>query len=119
MRVLITDDANFMRMMLRDILEKNNIEICGEACNGGQMIEKYEELKPDVVTLDITMPDMDGLTALRVLKEKHPEAKVIMCSAMGQQVMVLEAIQNGAVDFIVKPFQAKRVLEALNKAVKK
>lgn len=115
-KILVTDDAAFMRMMIRDILLKAGHEV-HEACNGLDLLEKYPEIKPDVVTLDITMPEVDGLEALKRLRAKHPEAKVIMCSAMGQQVMVIEAIQNGALDFLVKPFQAPRVLEAINSAL--
>ena len=100
-RVLVVDDAAFMRMMVKDILSKNGYEIVGEAENGMKALEKYQELKPDLVTMDITIPG----------------AKVVMCSAMGQQAMVIEAIQAGARDFIVKPFQADRVLEAIRKAV--
>jgi two-component system chemotaxis response regulator CheY len=115
MRVLITDDAAFMRMMLKDILTKNGHEVVGEASNGLEMLSKYEETQPDIVTLDITMPEMDGLTAIKELRKKHPDANVIMCSAMGQQSMVIDAIQSGAKDFIVKPFQAERVIECLEK----
>ena len=115
MKVLITDDAAFMRMMLKDILTKNGHEVVGEAENGIEMLQKYDETKPDVVTLDITMPEMDGLTAIKELRKKHPDANVIMCSAMGQQSMVIDAIQSGAKDFIVKPFQAERVIECLAK----
>lgn len=115
MKVLIADDAAFMRMMLKDILTKNGHEVVGEAGNGLEMLSKYEETKPDIVTLDITMPEMDGLTAIKELKKKHPDANVIMCSAMGQQSMVIDAIQSGAKDFIVKPFQADRVIECLEK----
>lgn len=113
-RILITDDAAFMRMMLKTMLEQEGHEIL-EAVNGKDMLAKYEEFKPDLVTLDITMPEMDGLQAIKELMPKHPEAKVIMCSAMGQQVMVLDAIKAGAKDFIVKPFKKDRVMEALNK----
>lgn len=115
MKVLITDDAAFMRMMLKDILTKNGHEVVGEAANGAEMLIKYEETQPDIVTLDITMPEMDGLTAIKELRKKHPDANVIMCSAMGQQSMVIDAIQSGAKDFIVKPFQADRVIECLAK----
>ncbi len=115
MKVLIADDAAFMRMMLKDILTKNGHEVVGEAANGAEMLIKYEETQPDIVTLDITMPEMDGLTAIKELKKKHPDANVIMCSAMGQQSMVIDAIQSGAKDFIVKPFQAERVIECLSK----
>ena len=116
-RVLIVDDAAFMRMMVKDIFSKNGYEIVGEAENGVKAIEKFQELKPDLTTMDITMPEMDGITAVKEIKKIDPSAKVIMCSAMGQQAMVVEAIQAGARDFIVKPFQPDRVLEAVRKAV--
>jgi two-component system chemotaxis response regulator CheY len=116
-RVLIVDDAAFMRMMVKDILSKNGYEIVGEAENGLKAVEKFQELKPDLTTMDITMPEMDGITAVKEIKKLDPSAKVIMCSAMGQQAMVVEAIQAGARDFIVKPFQPDRVLEAVRKAV--
>ncbi|MBU0905207.1 response regulator [Paenisporosarcina quisquiliarum] len=116
-RILIVDDAAFMRMMIKDILSKNGFEVVGEAADGVQAIEKYHELKPDLVTMDITMPEMDGIAALKSIKEKDPSAIVIMCSAMGQQAMVIDAIQAGAKDFIVKPFQADRVIEAIQKAI--
>lgn len=115
--VLIVDDAAFMRMMIKDILNKNGFDVVGEAENGVQAVEKYEELKPDLVTMDITMPEMDGVAALKEIKQMDPSSTVIMCSAMGQQAMVIDAIQAGAKDFIVKPFQAERVLEAINKAL--
>ena len=113
--ILICDDAAFMRMMIKDILTKNGYIVIGEAENGAKGIEKYNELKPDLVMMDITMPDMNGIMALKKIIEQDPNAKIIMCSAMGQQVMVIEAIQAGAKDFIVKPFQEKRVLEAISK----
>lgn len=116
-RVLICDDAAFMRMMIKDILSKNGYEIAGEAENGLKAVEKYNETKPDLVLMDITMPEMDGIQALKAIKEADSSACVIMCSAMGQQAMVIEAIQSGARDFIVKPFQAERVLEAVKKVV--
>lgn len=116
-KILIVDDAAFMRMMIKDILSKNGFEIVGEAADGMQAIEKYKETMPDLVTMDITMPEMDGITALKEIKSINPSAKVIMCSAMGQQSMVIDAIQAGARDFIVKPFQADRVLEAINKTL--
>lgn len=115
--ILICDDAAFMRMMIKDILTKNGYEIAGEAENGAKAVEKYNETKPDLVLMDITMPEMDGIQALKKIKESDPNATVIMCSAMGQQAMVIEAIQSGAKDFIVKPFQAERVLEAVKKVV--
>lgn len=116
-RILVVDDAAFMRMMVKDILTKNGHTVCGEASTGQEALEKYKEIKPDIVTLDITMPVMDGLQAIKELKKLDPNANVIMCSAMGQQIMVIEAIQNGAKDFIVKPFQADRVIEAINKVI--
>ena len=116
-RILIVDDASFMRMMIKDILIKNGYEVVGEAENGQMAIQKYNELNPDLVTMDITMPGVDGIQALKGIREKAPDAKVIMCSAMGQQAMVIEAIQAGAKDFIVKPFQPDRVLEAIQKVI--
>jgi two-component system chemotaxis response regulator CheY len=116
-RVLIVDDAAFMRMMIKDILEKNGYQVVGEASNGLKAVEIYKAERPDVVTMDITMPDMDGIEAVKAIKAFDPAAKVIMCSAMGQQTMVMDAIRSGARDFIVKPFQADRVLEAIRKAV--
>jgi two-component system chemotaxis response regulator CheY len=116
-RVLIVDDAAFMRMMIKDILEKNGYQVVGEASNGIKAVEIYKAEKPDIVTMDITMPDMDGIEAVKAIKEFDPAAKIIMCSAMGQQTMVMDAIRSGARDFIVKPFQAERVLEAVRKAV--
>ncbi|UOE93261.1 MULTISPECIES: response regulator [Bacillaceae] len=115
--VLIVDDAAFMRMMIKDILSKNDFEIAGEAANGAEAIEKYKELKPDLVTMDITMPEKDGIQALKEIKEIDGNAKIIMCSAMGQQSMVIDAIQSGAKDFVVKPFQADRVIEAIKKVL--
>lgn len=116
-RVLIVDDASFMRMMIKDILQKNGFEVVGEAANGIEAINLYKKEKPDVVTMDITMPDMDGIEAVKEIKSFDPAAKIIMCSAMGQQSMVMDAIKSGARDFIVKPFQADRVLEAIRKVV--
>lgn len=114
-RILLTDDAAFMRMMLKDILTKNGHEIVGEAANGEEALTKYKEVSPDVTFMDITMPVKDGIGGLKDIMAYDPKAKVIMCSAMGQQAMVLESIQSGAKDFIVKPFQADRILEALQK----
>ena len=113
--VLICDDAAFMRMMIRDILVKNGYTVIGEAENGARAVEQYQELHPDLVLMDITMPEMDGIEALKRIKELDSKAMVIMCSAMGQQSMVIESIQSGAKDFIVKPFQADRVVEAVKK----
>jgi len=115
--ILICDDAAFMRMMIKDILSKNGYNVAGEAENGMKAVEKYKEVNPDLVLMDITMPEMDGIQALKEIKKVDPSALVIMCSAMGQQAMVIESIQAGAKDFIVKPFQADRVLEAVKKVV--
>ena len=115
--ILICDDAAFMRMMIKDILTKNGYDIAGEAENGAIAVDKYAETKPDLVMMDITMPEKDGIQALKEIKASDGGAKVIMCSAMGQQAMVIESIQAGAKDFIVKPFQADRVLEAVKKVV--
>lgn len=116
-KVLIVDDAVFMRMKLKDILEKDGYEIVGEAQNGLEAVEKYRQEMPDIVTLDITMPEMNGIEALKKIKEIDPAAKVIMCSAMGQQSMVMDAIQEGASDFIVKPFETERVLQSVKKTI--
>lgn len=116
-KILIVDDAAFMRMMIKEILTKNGYEVIGEAQDGREAVSKYKELQPDLVTLDITMPEMDGLGALKEIRAFDSNARVIMCSAMGQQAMVIDAIQAGAKDFIVKPFQADRVLEAIKKTI--
>ena len=115
--IMIVDDAAFMRMMIKDILTKNGYNVAGEAEIGLRGVEKYKEVNPDLVLMDITMPEMDGIQALREIKKVDPNASVIMCSAMGQQAMVIESIQAGAKDFIVKPFQADRVIEAVKKVV--
>jgi two-component system chemotaxis response regulator CheY len=117
-RILVVDDAAFMRMMIRDILVKNGFEVAGEAANGNEAVMKYQELRPDAVTMDITMPEMDGITAVREIRKVDPNARIIMCSAMGQQAMVLDAIQAGARDFIVKPFQEDRVIDAVKKVLR-
>lgn len=115
--ILICDDAAFMRMMIKDVLTKNGYNVVGEAENGLKAVEKYKEVNPDLVLMDITMPEMDGIQALKEIKALDSGAFVIMCSAMGQQAMVIESIQAGAKDFIVKPFQAERVIEAVKKVV--
>ena len=115
--VLIVDDAAFMRMMIKDILSKGGYSVVGEAENGIKAVEKYNELKPDLVLMDITMPEKDGIQALKEIKALDADAKIIMCSAMGQQAMVIESIQAGAKDFIVKPFQPDRVIEAVKKVI--
>jgi two-component system chemotaxis response regulator CheY len=116
-KILVVDDAAFMRMMIKEILSKNGFDVVGEAQDGREAVTKFKDLNPDLVTLDITMPELDGLGALKEIRAFDPNAKVIMCSAMGQQAMVIDAIQAGAKDFIVKPFQADRVLEAIKKVL--
>ena len=115
--VLICDDAIFMRTMVGDILQQAGFEIVGEAETGVQAVEKYKQLRPDLVTMDIVMPDMGGIDAVREITKFDPNAKVLMCSAMGQQALVVEAIQAGAKDFVVKPFQPSRVLEAVQRVL--
>ena len=115
--ILICDDAAFMRMMIKDILTKNGYNVAGEAENDRAALLHYLAAQPDLVLMDITMPEMDGIEALKRIKAADPSASVIMCSAMGQQAMVIESIQSGAKDFIVKPFQADRVIEAVQKVV--
>ncbi|HHV73601.1 MULTISPECIES: response regulator [unclassified Thermoanaerobacterium] len=117
-KIMIVDDAAFMRMMIKDIITKNNLGTVIEAEDGSVAVEKYSQEKPDLVLMDITMPEMDGIQAVRQIVKKDPNAKVVMCSAMGQQAMVIEAIQAGAKDFIVKPFQPDRVIEAVKKMLK-
>lgn len=114
-RVMIVDDAKFMRLMLRTILEKGGHQVVGEAEDGEKAVEAYVKLHPDVVTMDITMPNMDGIKAIRAIKVLDPKARIVVCSAMGQQQLVIEAISAGAKDFVVKPFQEDRVLEAIKK----
>ena len=116
-RVLVVDDAAFMRKMVSDALATGGHEVVGEAGNGVEAVARYQELKPDLMTLDITMPEKDGLTALAEIVAADPAARVVMCSALGQEAKVLEAIKLGAKDFVVKPFQADRVLEAIGKAL--
>ena len=116
-RVLVVDDAAFMRKMVSDALANGGHEVVGQAGNGIEAIARYNELKPDLVTLDITMPEKDGLAALADIMGSDPSARVVMCSALGQESKVLEAIKLGAKDFVVKPFQADRVIEAVGKAL--
>ena len=116
-RVLITDDAAFMRMMIKNILTQNGHEVVGEAENGAEAVARYAELKPDVTTMDITMPEKDGIAALKEILAGDPAAKVVMCSALGQEAKVIESIRSGAKDFVVKPFQQDRVLSAVTKAL--
>lgn len=114
-RVLIADDAIFMRTMIGDILKQAGFEVVGEASTGVEAVEKYKELDPDLVTMDIVMPDMGGIDAVKEIIKVDPDARILMCSAMGQQGLVVEAIQAGARDFVVKPFQPSRVLEAIQR----
>ncbi len=116
--ILIVDDAAFMRMMLKDILTKKGFTVVGEAENGAIAVKKYMELQPNITTMDITMPEMDGLQALIEIRKRDAKARVIMCSALGQQSMVIEAIQAGAKDYIIKPFQVDRVVAAITEALK-
>ena len=116
-RVLIVDDAAFMRKMLGDVLARGGHEVIGEGANGAEAITQFQSLRPDIMTLDITMPEKDGLAALREILTIEPTAKIVMCSALGQESKVLEAIKSGAKDFVVKPFQPDRVLDAIGKAL--
>lgn len=116
-KILVTDDAAFMRMQLKDMLTKLGHEVVGEAENGLQSVQLNEELNPDLITMDITMPEMSGIEAVKEIRKTDPNVKIIMCSAMGQQGMVVEAIQAGAQDFIVKPFNAERIAESLSKVL--
>lgn len=116
-RVLIVDDAAFMRMTLKRMLEKNGFEVVGEAENGFTGVKKYNECRPDLVTMDITMPEMDGIQALKMIRGINPEARVLMVSAMGQEGMVREAIVSGAKSFVVKPFNEEQVVQIINKIV--
>ena len=115
--VLVCDDAIFMRTMISDILSQAGYEVVGEAETGVQAIEKYKQLKPDLVTMDIVMPDLGGIEAVREIMKFDSAARILMCSAMGQQALVVEAIQAGARDFVVKPFQPSRVLEAVQRVL--
>lgn len=116
-RVLITDDALFMRVTLRNILTKGGYEVVAEAANGLEAVARYQEFRPDLVTMDITMPEMDGITALKEIRARDPHANVVICTAMGQKSMVMEAMSAGARDFIVKPFQPGKVIEAVQKVI--
>jgi len=106
-----------MRMMIKNIVTKNGYEVVGEAENGQVALELYKKHKPDLVTMDITMPEMNGIDSVKAIREFDPGANIIMCSAMGQQAMVMEAIQAGAKDFIVKPFQQDRILQAIGRVL--
>jgi two-component system chemotaxis response regulator CheY len=114
-RVLVVDDAAFMRMAIKNILVKNGFDVIDEAVDGIDGVKKYKELKPDIVTMDITMPDMNGLEALKAIMDFDPTAKVVMVSAMGQEKLVLEAITSGAKSFVVKPYKEDHIVQTLNK----
>ncbi|ACA60234.1 response regulator [Candidatus Desulforudis audaxviator] len=116
-RILIVDDAAFMRMMIKNILTKYGYEIVGEAEDGSMAVKLYKDLRPDLVTMDITMPVMDGIESTKAILAQDPKANIVMVSAMGQQAMVMEAIQAGAKDFIVKPFQQERILQAIERVL--
>ncbi|MFD1037888.1 response regulator [Virgibacillus byunsanensis] len=116
-RILVVDDANFMRLTLASILKRENHEIVGEAENGEEAVKQFEKLKPDLVTMDITMPVMNGIDALKAIKQLDSEARIVVCSAMGQQKVVVEAIELGAKDFVVKPFDENRVLETVSRVL--
>ncbi len=118
-RVLIADDASFMRQMIREIIEPEGYEVVGEATDGVEAVEQYEQLDPDLVTMDIVMPKRSGIDAVKSIIEKWPDAQVVMCSALGQETLVMEALQAGAKDFIVKPFKPDNVLSTLRKVLEK
>lgn len=116
-KVLFCDDSSFMRTILKGIILKEPYQMAGEAANGAEAVEQYKKLKPDLVTMDIVMPEMDGIDAVKEIRAFDPDAKIIMVSAMGQQSMVIDSIQAGARDFIIKPFQPPRVQEALKRVM--
>ena len=116
--VLLADDLAFIKMVQREVLEANGFEVIGDAIDGVDVIEKFKKIKPDIVIMDITMPRMDGLNAMRAILKHDKKARIIICSALGQQKLIIEAIKSGAKDFVVKPFQPQRMLSALQKAMK-
>ena len=118
-RVLIADDASFMRQMIRDIIEPEGFEVVGEASDGVEVVEKYKKLRPDLVMMDIVMPKRSGIDAVKAIKAEDAGARVVMCSALGQEALVTEAMQAGARDFIVKPFKPDAVLATLAKVAEK
>ena len=118
LRILIADDALFMRNMLRDIFVKAGFQVVGEAVNGVEAVERYHELRPDLVTMDIVMPLKSGIEALQQITRENPDARVVMCSALGQEALVIEAVQAGAKDFIVKPFKEERVLDVVRRVTR-
>ena len=119
MRVLIVDDSKFVRKVLTNILESGGHTVCGEAVTGVEAVAKYSELKPDLVTMDVIMPDMSGVDAVKEIKKVDSSAKIVVVSAMGQQPVVTELLREGALDYIVKPFQPARVLESIDKLIDK
>ncbi|QMV43114.1 response regulator [Cohnella cholangitidis] len=116
-KIMVVDDAAFLRAMLKDILVKAGHEVVFEASNGQEAVEKYKSVRPDLVTMDITMPVMEGVEAVKEIRKMDPSARIVMCSAMGQRNLIIDAIKSGAKDFIVKPFQANRVVEAVENAI--
>jgi two-component system, chemotaxis family, chemotaxis protein CheY len=114
-KVLVVDDAAFMRLSLRTMLQRNGFEVIGDAANGREAVDKYFDLRPDIVTMDITMPEMDGVEALSEIKKKHPSAKIIMISALGQESWVRKAIILGASGFVIKPYKEEHIIQTLNK----
>jgi len=118
-RVLVADDASFMRQMIREIVEAEGFEVCGEASDGVEAVDEFKRLQPDVVTMDIVMPLKSGIDAVRGIMALDPSACVVMCSALGQETLVTEAIQAGAKDFIVKPFKPDAVIDTLKKVLEK
>ena len=115
-KALVVDDAMFMRAMLKKTLEPEGFEVV-EASNGNEAIQAYKQHSPDIVLMDITMPEMDGIAATKAIKQEDPSAKIIICSALGQQAMVIQATEAGACDYVVKPFQPPQVLEAVRRAL--
>jgi len=118
-RILVADDASFMRQMIREIVEAEGFEVCGEASDGVEAIDEYRRLQPDIVTMDIVMPRKSGIDAVRGIIELDPSSCIVMCSALGQETLVTEAMEAGARDFIVKPFKPDAVIETLKKAIEK
>ncbi len=116
-RILLADDLSFMRMMQKEMLTKHGYEIVGEAADGVEAVKKYQELKPDIIVLDITMPYMNGLEAMEKILDFDSNARIIICSALGQQQLIIEAIKSGVKDFIVKPFKPERMLSSIKKAL--
>lgn len=116
-RVLVVDDTAFMRRMLRELLSKAGLEVVAEAGNGREAVEQYRQVRPDLVIMDITMPELDGIAAVREIVREDPSARIVMCSALGQQELIIEALEAGAQDFVVKPFVPEKVLEAVHKVL--